>query len=80
MKRRRLFSRRLSALLLCTGLLVGVAVLVINSYMVIKTQDRILPIGGEMPADVDCILVLGCLVNDGGVPSDMLHDRLRQSV
>ena len=24
--------------------------------------------------------MLGCLVNDGGVPSDMLHDRLRQSV
>ena len=31
-------------------------------------------------SDVDCILVLGCLVHDNGNPSDMLHDRLRRGV
>jgi len=31
-------------------------------------------------SDVDCILVLGCLVKDGGRPSDMLEDRLRRGV
>ena len=30
--------------------------------------------------DVDCILVLGCLVKNDGVPSDMLHDRLRRGM
>lgn len=30
--------------------------------------------------DVDCILVLGCLVHDSGRPSDMLSDRLRRGV
>ena len=31
-------------------------------------------------ADVDCILVLGCLVHTDGDPSDMLEDRLRRGV
>lgn len=31
-------------------------------------------------SDVDCILVLGCLVHDSGRPSDMLSDRLRRGV
>lgn len=30
--------------------------------------------------NVDCILVLGCLVHDSGRPSDMLSDRLRRGV
>lgn len=30
--------------------------------------------------NVDCVLVLGCLVKQGGVPSDMLHDRLRRGI
>ncbi len=31
-------------------------------------------------ADVDCILVLGCLVHTDGDPSDMLEDRLKRGV
>ena len=30
--------------------------------------------------DVDCIIVLGCLVKDDGVPSDMLSDRLKRGI
>ena len=31
-------------------------------------------------SNADCILVLGCLVRDGGTPSAMLEDRLRRGV
>ena len=30
--------------------------------------------------DVDCIVVLGCLVKNDGTPSDMLSDRLRRGI
>lgn len=30
--------------------------------------------------DVDCIIVLGCLVKDNGKPSDMLADRLKRGI
>lgn len=30
--------------------------------------------------DVDCVLVLGCLVRQGGVPSQMLKDRVDQGI
>ena len=30
--------------------------------------------------DVDCILILGCLVKDNGMPSDMLTDRLERGI
>lgn len=62
--------------LLCGGLLLG-----INGLVVGTTRGRIL--SEEEAAeltDVDCILVLGCLVKDEGKPSDMLHDRLRRGV
>ena len=41
----------------------------------ILTQDQ----ASEL-TDIDCIIVLGCLVKDNGNPSDMLHDRLRMGV
>lgn len=56
------------------------AILGINAYVVSCTEDRILT--SEKAAtlsDVDCILVLGCLVNDGQ-PSAMLSDRLCRGV
>lgn len=57
------------------------AVLGINAYVVHTAAPRILT--AERAAqleDVDCILVLGCLVKEGGRPSDMLADRLRRGV
>ena len=46
-----------------------------------SVSDRILPQeqASEL-ADVDCILVLGCLVHTDGDPSDMLEDRLKRGV
>lgn len=79
-KKRRPFLTALCVVLIL-GLLGGAALLGINGLVVGTTRGRILT--EEEAAkleDVDCILVLGCLVKDGGKPSDMLHDRLRRGV
>lgn len=59
----------------------GVAVFSINAYMKNYVEERILTPddAGELQG-MDCILVLGCLVKDGGEPSHMLEDRLRRAV
>ena len=67
--------------LVLIGVLGVATVAAINGIVIGTASKRILtPEEAAELTDVDCILVLGCLVNDGGVPSDMLHDRLRQSV
>ena len=67
--------------LVMIGVLGAAAVAGINGIVIGTASGRILsPQEAAQLSDVDCILVLGCLVNYGGVPSDMLHDRLRQSV
>ena len=53
----------------------------VDAYIRLSTQERILT--QEQTAeleDVDCIVVLGCLVRDDGTPSHMLEDRLKRSV
>ena len=70
---------------LITLLILGLAgagiVFGINGYVVYTTAPRILsPEEATRLEDVDCILVLGCLVHDSGRPSDMLSDRLRRGV
>lgn len=53
----------------------------INAYMESSVKSRILsPEEAAKLDNVDCILVLGCLVQNDGVPSDMLADRLTQGV
>ena len=50
---------------------------------VVKSSTKAQIITSEEAAtleDVDCIIVLGCLVRENGVPSGMLHDRLTRSV
>ena len=78
--RKKLILRLLSGLL--SLLLLGsVALLGANALVVGSTSQRILSIeDAALLEDVDCILVLGCLVKSNGVPSDMLHDRLAQGV
>ena len=78
--RKRLFLTVL-ILLATLGVAGLTAVLGINAYVQGSIADRILT--SEQAAqleNVDCILVLGCKVKDDGVPSDMLHDRLRRGV
>lgn len=53
----------------------------IDAYIRLSTADRILQTEEAAQLEnIDCILVLGCLVKSNGVPSDMLSDRLRRGV
>ena len=79
-KKKRIWVRMVMVLL-CLGLLGGITVLGINGHVKKSTSDQILPPqeAAEL-TDVDCILVLGCYVHDGGRPSDMLYDRLCRGI
>lgn len=80
MRKKRVIIRLIS-ILLCLVIAGLCAVGVINGIVVGQTRDRILlPQKAAELEGVDCILVLGCLVKDDGVPSDMLSDRLRRGV
>lgn len=81
MKTKKRTSRRLVSIFLCLCILGITAVTVINAGVKISTEDQILT--SEEAArleNVDCILVLGCLVRDDGSPSHMLQDRLRRGI
>jgi len=53
----------------------------INVYVKHKVSEQILSAESVNElAEVDCILVLGCLVKNSGEPSHMLEDRLRRAV
>ena len=63
------------------AVLCGVALLGMDAYVRVSTQEQILT--EEQAAqleDVDCIVVLGCLVHGDGTPSHMLEDRLKRGV
>ena len=80
MRKKRVIIRLIS-ILLCLVIAGLCAVGVMNGIVVGQTRDRILsPQAAAELEGVDCILVLGCLVKDDGVPSDMLSDRLRRGV
>lgn len=79
-KKRRPFLRFLGILLLL-GLIGGIIVLGINLWVTGSVKDRILTQEqASQLEDVDCIIVLGCLVRDDGTLSHMLEDRLKQGV
>lgn len=53
----------------------------VNVFVKASVKSRILSAEQAEKLDsVDCILVLGCLVQSDGVPSDMLADRLTQGI
>ena len=77
---KNLLLRILSALLIL-GLLAVCALFGVDAWVRHSVKDRILTEEEAAKlSDVDCILVLGCLVKSDGVPSDMLHDRLQRGV
>jgi vancomycin permeability regulator SanA len=70
---------------ICAVLILGIsgtaAVFGIDAWVRGSVKDRILT--EEKAAqleNVDCIVVLGCLVHSNGSPSDMLEDRLKRGV
>lgn len=64
--------------LIISLILIGItAILFINGYVKSVTNNNILLIeDASALKDVDCIIVLGCLVRDDGTLSAMLRDRL----
>ena len=73
---------RYVALALVLLAVLGISVVLgINGYVLAQTKEQIL--SAEQAAEleeVDCILVLGCLVREDGSLSAMLHDRLQRGV
>ena len=81
MKNRMKFIRNLVLILIAAMLLGTIAIFSIDGYVRLTAGHRI--ISSDEAAKIenaDCVLVLGCFVKQGGVPSDMLHDRLRRGV
>ena len=80
MKKKKIL-RWIVAIGLCLCILVVTAVTTINAGVKMTTEDQIISVEEAAKLqDVDCILVLGCLVRDDGTPSHMLQDRLRRGV
>ena len=65
-------------IILASLIIIGLATLLgINAYVINTSKDRIIsPDEATKITDVDCILVLGCLVQEDGTPSDRLADRV----
>lgn len=80
----RKLNKRLGIVLLVLILLavLGVGTIIgINIYVKSRIKEQILTEEDVLGLqDVDCILVLGCLVKNSGEPSHMLEDRLRRAV
>lgn len=76
MKAKRLTLKKLLIILILIALACGCAVMAINCYVVFSVKDSVIT---EQEAaslgDIDCILVLGAGVRNGG-PSPMLKDRI----
>lgn len=68
-------------IVLVLAVLMAGGVFGVNAYVKEVAAPHILtPEAAAEIGDVDCILVLGCLVHSDGEPSDMLHDRLQRGV
>ena len=73
--------KRILCIILCLAIAGITAVVSLDATVRFVGGSRIIsPEEAAKLTDVDCILVLGCLVKKNGVPSDMLHDRLKRSV
>ncbi len=81
MKTKKKFLKAVITVLVCVIAVAVFAVLGINAYVMAITDGQIItPEQASGIKDIDCILVLGCGINDDGTPSDMLSDRLRRAV
>ncbi|MBE6650400.1 MAG: SanA protein [Ruminococcaceae bacterium] len=68
-------------ILLAVCVFIGIWALCVNAYVKSSTKERIITADEALALeDVDCIIVLGCLVRPDGNPSGMLEDRLATAV
>ncbi len=66
---------------LCFIVGIGSFVVGVNAYVMDKGDNAIITSEkAEKLEDVDCIIVLGCLVLEDGTPSNILKDRLKTGV
>lgn len=73
--------RRLGAAALILALLAAAGILLVNVHVCQSAAGRLLtPESAAELEDVDCILVLGCFVEDDGTPSPMLAGRVSRGV
>ena len=80
MKIKRILKKLVVAALVLAILGIG-AVVTVNSYVKLSVNDRLLTAEeAEKLEDVDCILVLGCMVHSDGSPSHMLEDRVKRGI
>lgn len=69
------------ALAVCIILGISSFVVGVNAYVMDKGEDTMLTSKeSEKLEDVDCIIVLGCYVNEDGTPGKILTDRLETAV
>ena len=81
MKTKKRTILKLLRIFLCLCIVGISALLIMNAIVKGTTKDQILQSGeAAQIEDVDCILVLGCWVNEHGQPSSMLRDRLTRGV
>ena len=73
--------KRIIIICLCLAITGGIFLLSVNAYVKSSVKDNIVsPDDAATLEDVDCIIVLGCLVKGNGDPSDMLEDRLKRGI
>ncbi len=73
--------KKLTALLLVVAILGVTSTLGVNAFVRYISSASFLTVEEATElSDMDCILVLGCLVNSDGTPSDMLADRLTRGL
>lgn len=80
-KKAKKILRVIVTVLVCLGIFGVSTVVCINVYVKTSVSDRILSAQDAAALeDVDCILVLGCLVHSDGSPSHMLEDRIQGGI
>ncbi len=75
---KRKFLKKILMIFMSLAVIGTATVLGVNAYVKNTGGSHIITFEEAAKLnDVDCIVVLGCLVKDNGIPSDMLADRLK---
>ena len=72
--------KRTVIICVCFGVAGLLTLFGINGYVKHTVKERIVESEHLHEEDMDCILVLGCQVKEGGEPSHMLRDMLQRGV
>lgn len=73
--------KRIALVCFLMGITIGIIALGMNIYVVSSVDENVLTVESASNLEnVDCIIVLGCGINGGNKPSDMLRDRLNFAI